>query len=65
MPKHAPEKFALIAAGAVIVALTIGGFWLSYTHLSEVAGAHGLGGSPARRWAWPATLYAIIVAGSC
>ncbi len=63
MTKHATERYALIAAGAVIVALTIGGFWLSYAHLAEVAGAHGLGGSPTRRWAWPATLDAFIVAG--
>jgi hypothetical protein len=63
MTKHAAERYALIAAGAVIVALTAGGFWLSYAHLAEVAGAHGLGRSPARRWAWPATLDAFIVAG--
>ncbi|SED42618.1 DUF2637 domain-containing protein [Streptomyces sp. 2314.4] len=63
MTKHATERYALIAAGAVIVALTVGGFWLSYAHLAEVAGAHGLGGSPTRRWAWPATLDAFIVAG--
>ncbi|MEU9333017.1 DUF2637 domain-containing protein [Streptomyces sp. NPDC048290] len=47
----------------VIVALTAGAFWLSYAHLAEVAGRHGLGGSPARQWAWPATLDAFIVAG--
>ncbi|AZS73224.1 hypothetical protein DDE74_21750 [Streptomyces lydicus] len=63
MTKHTTERYALIAAGAVIVALTVGGFWLSYAHLAEVAGAHGLGGSPTRRWAWPATLDAFIVAG--
>ncbi|MGW3007475.1 DUF2637 domain-containing protein [Streptomyces sp. NPDC001219] len=63
MTKHTAERYALIAAGAVIVALTVGGFWLSYAHLAEVAGAHGLGGSPTRRWAWPATLDAFIVAG--
>ncbi|MFF4603606.1 DUF2637 domain-containing protein [Streptomyces sp. NPDC001339] len=63
MTKHAAERYALIAAGAVIVALTAGGFWLSYAHLAEVAGVHGLGSSPVRRWAWPSTLDAFIVAG--
>jgi len=57
------ERYALVAAGVVIVALTIGGFWLSYAHLAEVAGHHGLRSSPARRWTWPATLDAFIVAG--
>ncbi|MFJ9868428.1 DUF2637 domain-containing protein [Streptomyces sp. NPDC101165] len=63
MTKQAAERYALVAAGAVIVALTAGGFWLSYAHLAEVAGQHGLYSSPARRWAWPATLDAFIVAG--
>ncbi|GAB2328474.1 DUF2637 domain-containing protein [Streptomyces griseoincarnatus] len=57
------EQLALGAAGIVIVALTAGAFWLSYAHLADVAGQHGLGGSPMRRWAWPATLDAFIVAG--
>jgi hypothetical protein len=61
--KQAAERFTLIAAGLVIVALTAGGFWLSYAHLAEVAGQHGLRNSPARQWAWPATLDAFIVAG--
>ncbi|MEU9990086.1 DUF2637 domain-containing protein [Streptomyces sp. NPDC048045] len=61
--KEAAERYALVAAGTVIVALTAGGFWLSYAHLAEVAGQHGLGGSPVRQWAWPATLDAFIVAG--
>ncbi|MFF5925746.1 DUF2637 domain-containing protein [Streptomyces hydrogenans] len=60
---HAAERFALVAAGVVIVLLTAGAFWLSYAHLADVAGQHGLGGSPIRRWAWPATLDAFIVAG--
>jgi len=47
----------------VIVALTAGGFWLSYAHLAQVAGQHGLRNSPVRQWAWPATLDAFIVAG--
>ncbi|RYJ30704.1 putative cytochrome P450 hydroxylase [Streptomyces sp. L-9-10] len=63
MTKHAAERYALAAAGVVIVALTVGAFWLSYAHLAEVAGKHGLGGSPTRQWAWPATVDAFIVAG--
>ncbi|MFM9585111.1 DUF2637 domain-containing protein [Streptomyces caniscabiei] len=61
--KQAAERYALTAAGVVIVALTAGGFWLSYAHLAEVAGQHGLKSSPVRQWAWPATLDAFIVAG--
>ncbi|MFG2407238.1 DUF2637 domain-containing protein [Streptomyces brevispora] len=61
--QHAAERYALAAAGTVIIALTVGGFWLSYAHLAEVAGQHGLGSSPVRQWAWPATLDAFIVAG--
>ncbi|MGW3292886.1 DUF2637 domain-containing protein [Streptomyces xiamenensis] len=57
------EQLALGAAGIVIVALTAGAFWLSYAHLADVAGQHGLGATPIRRWAWPATLDAFIVAG--
>ncbi|MGW3122182.1 DUF2637 domain-containing protein [Streptomyces sp. NPDC001107] len=53
----------LRTAGVVIVALTAGAFWLSYAHLAEVAAQHGLRDSPTRRWAWPATLDAFIVAG--
>ncbi|GAA3616303.1 DUF2637 domain-containing protein [Streptomyces chitinivorans] len=60
---QAAERYALVAAGVVIVALTAAAFWLSYAHLAEVAGQHGLGGSPTRQWAWPATLDAFIVAG--
>ncbi|MCL7381250.1 DUF2637 domain-containing protein [Streptomyces sp. 35G-GA-8] len=63
MTKHTAERYALVAAGVVIVTLTAGAFWLSYAHLAEVAGKHGLGGSPVRQWAWPATLDAFIVAG--
>ncbi|WP_327368830.1 DUF2637 domain-containing protein [Streptomyces sp. NBC_01217] len=62
-PQHAAEGYALATAGTVIIALTVGGFWLSYAHLAQVAGQHGLGSSPVRRWAWPATLDAFIVAG--
>jgi hypothetical protein len=63
MTKQAAERYALGAAGVVIIALTAGGFWLSYAHLAEVAGQHGLGSYPVRQWAWPATLDAFIVAG--
>ncbi|MYS23577.1 Protein of unknown function [Streptomyces sp. DvalAA-14] len=63
MTKHTAERYALAAAGAVIVVLTAGGFWLSYAHLAEVAGQHGLRNSPLRQWTWPATLDAFIVAG--
>ncbi|MGW2426015.1 DUF2637 domain-containing protein [Streptomyces sp. NPDC001709] len=63
MTKHDAEQYALGAAGIVIIALTAGAFWLSYAHLADVAGQHGLGTSPIRRWAWPATLDAFIVAG--
>lgn len=59
----AAERYVLAAAGCVIVALTAAGFWLSYAHLAEVAGRHGLGNAPERQWAWPATLDAFIVAG--
>ncbi|MFD7204137.1 DUF2637 domain-containing protein [Streptomyces sp. NPDC059893] len=63
-PKRADaEHLALGAAGIVIMVLTAGAFWLSYAHLADVAGQHGLGASPIRRWAWPATLDAFIVAG--
>ncbi|WNF27823.1 DUF2637 domain-containing protein [Streptomyces sp. C11-1] len=61
--RQAAEQYTLLIAGAVIVILTAGAFWLSYAHLAEVAGRHGLGSSPMRRWAWPATLDAFIVAG--
>ncbi|MFJ5546739.1 DUF2637 domain-containing protein [Streptomyces sp. NPDC093225] len=57
------ERYTLIAAGAVIAALTAAAFWLSYAHLAEVAGKHGLAKSPERQWAWPGTLDAFIVVG--
>ncbi|MFE4337482.1 DUF2637 domain-containing protein, partial [Streptomyces sp. NPDC056831] len=63
MSKSQMERYSLIAAGVVIVVLTGGAFWLSYAHLAEVAGAHGLGESPIRRWAWPAMLDLFIVGG--
>lgn len=52
-----------IAAGAVIVTLTVAAFWLSYAHLAEVALGHGLGDAEIRAWAWPACLDLFIVAG--
>ncbi|GAA2254521.1 hypothetical protein GCM10010232_49540 [Streptomyces amakusaensis] len=61
--RQAAEQWALVTAGVVIIALTGGAFWLSYAHLAEVAGQHGLGHSPARQWAWPASLDGAIVAG--
>ncbi|MFF6955617.1 DUF2637 domain-containing protein [Streptomyces sp. NPDC008317] len=63
MTKTTAERYALAAAGTVIIILTAGGFWLSYAHLAEVAGQHGLRNYPARQWTWPATLDAFIVAG--
>jgi hypothetical protein len=63
MTKQTMERGVLIAAGAVIVVLTAGAFWLSYAHLAEVAGQHGLAASPIRQWAWPATLDLFIVGG--
>ncbi|MES9504725.1 DUF2637 domain-containing protein [Streptomyces koyangensis] len=63
MTKQTMERYALIAAGLVIVTLTAGAFWLSYAHLAEVAGQHGLATSPIRQWAWPATLDLFIVGG--
>lgn len=63
MTKQKMERAALFGAGAVIIALTGLAFWLSYAHLAEVAGAHGLGHARDRMWAWPATLDAFIVAG--
>ncbi|MFH8805297.1 DUF2637 domain-containing protein [Streptomyces sp. NPDC017936] len=56
-------RAALITAGVVIIVLTGAAFWLSYAHLAEVAGSHGLGASPIRQWAWPATLDLFIVSG--
>jgi hypothetical protein len=61
--KPEAERAAVIAAGVVIVVLTAAAFWLSYAHLADVARTNGLAASPARRWAWPATLDLFIVAG--
>lgn len=57
------DRTLTIAAGVVIVSLTVAAFWLSYAHLHAVAADHGLGASMARSWAWPATLDLVIVAG--
>lgn len=56
------ERLA-IGAALVIIALTVAAFWLSYAHLHAVAASHGLAASPARAWAWPATLDLFIVSG--
>lgn len=63
MSEETADRYALIAAGGVIIVLTGAGFWLSYAHLAEVAGRHGLYRSPVRQWVWPATLDMFIVAG--
>lgn len=52
-----------IFAGALTIALTGVAFWLSYEHLHDVAGAHGLPATSPRAWAWPATLDTFIVIG--
>jgi len=52
-----------VFAGVLTIALTGVAFWLSYEHLHDVAGAHGLVHTSARSWAWPATLDAFIVIG--
>jgi hypothetical protein len=61
--KHSAPRALTIAAAAVIIALTAAAFWLSYAHLRSVAASYGLAASPARAWAWPATLDLFIVAG--
>uniref|UniRef100_UPI003D707615 DUF2637 domain-containing protein n=1 Tax=Streptomyces sp. AA1529 TaxID=1203257 RepID=UPI003D707615 len=63
MTKQKAERAALLTAGGVIIALTIGAFWLSYAHLADVALAHGLAHSPERAWAWPGTIDLFILAG--
>ncbi|WP_371628133.1 DUF2637 domain-containing protein [Streptomyces sp. NBC_01116] len=63
MSRQQMERTALLVAALVILALTGLAFWLSYAHLAEVAGQHGLKASPIRQWAWPATLDAFIVGG--
>lgn len=52
-----------IAAAVIITGITGIAFWLSYHHLHDVAAAHGLGGDPARAWAWPAVLDLFYLAG--
>jgi hypothetical protein len=63
MDRRTADRMTLAAAGVVIVGLTAAAFWLSYAHLASVAQAHGLGASPERTWAWPATLDMFIVSG--
>ncbi|MFD7443900.1 DUF2637 domain-containing protein [Streptomyces sp. NPDC059909] len=52
-----------LAAGAAVVTVALTGtaFWLSYSHLADIAAANGLDG--ARAWAWPGTVDAFIVVG--
>lgn len=60
--KHKDPVKALAAGAAVVtVALTATAFWLSYSHLADIAAANGLDG--ARAWAWPGTVDAFIVVG--
>ncbi|WP_052744594.1 DUF2637 domain-containing protein [Streptomyces odonnellii] len=63
MTKQEAERVAIVTAGVVILALTAVAFWLSYAHLADVAKTNGLAASPARSWAWPATLDLFIVGG--
>ncbi|MGW1137629.1 DUF2637 domain-containing protein [Streptomyces zhihengii] len=58
-----PSRALAVAAGVVIIALTVAAFWLSYAHLAEVALSHGLVEAEVRAWAWPATVDLFIVAG--
>ncbi|MFI6979326.1 DUF2637 domain-containing protein [Embleya sp. NPDC050154] len=67
-PAHAggasdPLLTLALLAAAVTIVLTAATMWLSYEHLHDVAVAHGLGHSPARAWAWPATIDLFIVLG--
>ncbi|MGY1439509.1 DUF2637 domain-containing protein [Streptomyces reniochalinae] len=52
-----------LVAGVASVVLTGIAFWLSYEHLHDVAGEYGLGASPERAWAWPATVDLFILVG--
>ncbi|MFK0182328.1 DUF2637 domain-containing protein [Streptomyces xanthochromogenes] len=52
-----------VVAAALTVILTGIAFWLSYEHLQEVSGRHGLVDGSARSWAWPATVDLFIVIG--
>lgn len=63
MTKTQAERAAILTAGAVIIALTVAAFWLSYAHLADVAKEHGLAKSPERAWAWPGTIDLFILAG--
>lgn len=55
------QRHIVTAAAAVIVLLTAGAFALSYAHLADVAGAHGMSGW--RQWTWPGCLDAFVIAG--
>lgn len=61
MPNRRATTALAAGAAAVTIALTAAAFWLSYEHLHDIAGGHGLGGT--RAWAWPATVDLFIVTG--
>lgn len=61
--RSSASRALTVGAAGVIIALTAAAFWLSYAHLQSVASSYGLAASPARAWAWPATLDLFIVAG--
>lgn len=52
-----------VFAGVLTIGLTGVAFWLSFEHLHDVAGAHGLSPVSPRSWAWPATLDTFIIIG--
>jgi hypothetical protein len=55
---------AITAVAAVLTVILTGiAFWLSYEHLQEVSGRHGLVDGSTRSWAWPATVDLFIVIG--
>lgn len=60
-PNRRARTGLAIGAAAVTIALTGAAFWLSYEHLHDIAGGHGLGG--ARAWAWPGTVDLFIIVG--
>lgn len=61
MKRISPVQGLAAGAAVVTVALTGTAFWLSYSHLADIAAANGLNG--ARAWAWPGTVDAFIVVG--
>lgn len=55
------QRHIVTAAAAVIILLTAGAFALSYAHLADIAGTHGMSGW--RQWTWPGCLDAFVIAG--